>query len=151
MGPIARLDLADTLREQLATARQQGAELLAGGQSEGMAFAPTLLRHVQSNNIVFREETFGPLAAITIVRDADEAIRLANESRYGLSAAIWTADLDRAAQLARRLQAGSVFVNAVVRSDARLPIGGVKKSGYGRELAQAGIREFCATKSLFVA
>ena len=151
MGPIARLDLADTLRKQLATARQQRAELLVGGQSEGTAFAPTLLRNVQPDNIAFREETFGPLAAITTVRDADEAIQLANDSRYGLSATIWTADLDRAAQLARRLQAGSIFVNAVVRSDARLPIGGVKKSGYGRELAQAGIREFCATKTLFVA
>ncbi len=151
MGPIARLDLADTLRKQLATARQQGAELLVGGQSNGTAFAPTLLRNVQPNNIAFREETFGPIAAITTVRDADEAIRLANESRYGLRAAIWTADLDRAAQVARRLQAGSIFVNAVARSDSRLPIGGVKKSGYGRELAQAGIREFCATKTLFVA
>lgn len=151
MGPIARLDLANTLRKQLATARQQGAELLAGGHSEGTAFLPTLLHHVQPDNIAFREETFGPIAAITTVRDADEAIRLANESRYGLSAAIWTADLDRAAKLARRLQTGSVFVNAVVRSDSRLPIGGVKKSGYGRELAQTGIREFCATKTMFVA
>ncbi|MBO0935378.1 NAD-dependent succinate-semialdehyde dehydrogenase [Fibrella sp. HMF5335] len=151
MGPIARLDLADTLRKQLAAARQQGAELLVGGQGEGTLFAPTLLRNVQADNIAFREETFGPIAAITTVRDAADAVRLANESRYGLSATIWTADLDRAAQVARQLQVGSVFVNAVVRSDARLPIGGVKKSGYGRELAHTGIREFCATKTLYVA
>ena len=151
MGPIARPDLADTLRRQLATARQQGAELLVGGQSEGTLFAPTLLHHVQPANSAFREELFGPIAAITTVRDVGEAVKLANDSRYGLSAAIWTTDLDRAAQLARQLQAGSVFVNAVVRSDSRLPIGGVKKSGYGRELAQTGIREFCATKTLFMA
>jgi acyl-CoA reductase-like NAD-dependent aldehyde dehydrogenase len=151
MGPIARPDLAVTLRKQLVTSLEQGAQLLVGGQSEGTAFAPTLLRNVQPDNIAFQEETFGPIAAITTVANAEDAILLANDSRYGLSAAIWTADLDRAAQLARRLRAGSVFVNAVVRSDARLPIGGVKKSGYGRELAQTGIHEFCATKTLYVA
>ncbi|WP_375448233.1 NAD-dependent succinate-semialdehyde dehydrogenase [uncultured Fibrella sp.] len=151
MGPIARLDLADTLRQQLATARQQGATVLVGGQSEGTAFAPTLLTHVQPNNVVFREETFGPLAALTTVRNADEAIRYANESRYGLSAALWTTDLDRATYLARQLRVGSVFVNAVVRSDSRLPIGGVKKSGFGRELGYVGIREFCTTKTTYIA
>ena len=151
MGPIARLDLADTLRKQLATSLRQGAELLVGGPSEGTSFAPTLLRNVQPDNIAFREEIFGPVAAITTVHDATAAVRLANDSRYGLSAAIWTTDLGRAAQLARQLQVGSVFVNAAVRSDSRLPIGGVKKSGYGRELAQTGIREFCATKTLYVA
>ncbi|MBO0930191.1 NAD-dependent succinate-semialdehyde dehydrogenase [Fibrella aquatilis] len=151
MGPIARPDLADTLRRQLTTAQAQGAQLLVSGSGEGTLFAPTLLGNVRPDNIAFREETFGPLAAITTVRDAEEAIQVANKSRYGLSAAVWTTNLDRAAQLARQLQVGSVFVNTVVRSDSRLPIGGVKKSGYGRELGPTGIREFCATKTLFVA
>lgn len=151
MGSIARLDLADTLRLQLATARQQGATVLVGGQSEGTAFAPTLLTGVQPDNLVFREETFGPVAAITVVHDAAEAIRYANDSRYGLSAAIWTTDTEQATYLARQLRVGSVFVNAVVRSDSRLPIGGVKKSGFGRELSTVGIREFCTTKTTYIA
>ncbi|MEZ0539148.1 NAD-dependent succinate-semialdehyde dehydrogenase [Fibrella arboris] len=151
MGPIARLDLADTLHRQVATAQQQGAVLLVGGQRNGTAFAPTLVTNVRPDNILFQEETFGPVAVITTVNDADEAVRLANDSRYGLSAAIWTADTHRATYLARQLRAGSVFVNAVVRSDSRLPIGGVKKSGFGRELGSVGIREFCVTKTTYIA
>ncbi|RYF73591.1 MAG: NAD-dependent succinate-semialdehyde dehydrogenase [Cytophagaceae bacterium] len=151
MGPIARLDLADTLRKQVFTAQQQGASTLVGGQSNGTSFAPTLLTNVGPDNIVFQEETFGPVAALTIVRDADEAIRYANTSRYGLSAALWTTDADRATYLSRQLRVGSVFVNAVVRSDSRLPIGGVKKSGFGRELSAVGIREFCNTKTIYIA
>ena len=151
MGPLARRDLADTLRKQLAAALQQGASVLVGGQSTGTSFTPTLLTNVSADNIVFREETFGPVAAITTVRNADEAIQYANNSRYGLSASIWTSDTDRATYLASRLQAGSVFVNAVVRSDSRLPIGGTKKSGYGRELGTVGIREFCTTKTTYIA
>ncbi len=151
MGPLARPDLAETLRQQLATARGQGASLLVGGQSNGTAFAPTLLTGVAPDNIVFQEETFGPVAAITTVRSVDEAIQYANLSKYGLSAALWTADTDRAANLARQLRVGSVFINAVVRSDSRLPIGGVKKSGFGRELSTVGIREFCATKTTYIA
>lgn len=151
MGPIARPDLAENLRQQLVTARRQGASLLVGGQSDGTTFAPTLLTGVAPDNIVFQEETFGPIAAITTVRSADEAIQYANLSKYGLSAALWTADTDRAANLARQLRVGSVFVNAVVRSDSRLPIGGVKKSGFGRELSTVGIREFCSTKTTYIA
>ncbi|MBO0952441.1 aldehyde dehydrogenase family protein [Fibrella forsythiae] len=151
MGPIARLDLADTLREQVATAQQQGALTLVGGQSNGTSFTPTLLTNVRPGNIVFQQETFGPVAALTVVRDANEAIRYANESRYGLSAALWTTDTDRATYLACQLRVGSVFINAVVRSDSRLPIGGVKKSGFGRELSAVGIREFCTTKTIYIA
>ena len=151
MGPLARPDLADTLRKQVAAALQQGASVLVGGQSTGTSFMPTLLTNVSADNTVFREETFGPVASITTVRNADEAIQYANNSRYGLSASIWTSDTDRATYLASRLQAGSVFVNAVVRSDSRLPIGGTKKSGYGRELGIVGIREFCTTKTTYIA
>ncbi|ARK11467.1 NAD-dependent succinate-semialdehyde dehydrogenase [Fibrella sp. ES10-3-2-2] len=151
MGPIARLDLADTLRHQLTQALRQGAHVLVGGQSDGTSFTPTLLTDVHPENVAFAEETFGPIAIITTVRDVDEAIKYANNSRYGLSAALWTADTDRATYLARQLRVGSVFVNAAVRSDSRLPIGGVKKSGYGRELSETGIREFCATKTTYIA
>lgn len=151
VGPIARLDLAEQLDRQLQTAMAQGATLLVGGRRDGCNFQPVLLDEVTPGSIVFQEETFGPLATITEVSDAEQAVRLANQTRYGLSAAIWTNDTAKAEQLARQLAAGSVFINAVVRSDSRLPIGGVKKSGYGRELAEAGIREFCHPKVIYVA
>lgn len=150
LGPLARLDLAEGLERQLQKALTQGATLLYGGQREGCNFQPTLLDNVQPESVAFREETFGPLAAITSVSSEQEAIKLANQSRYGLSAAIWTQDLDKAKTLARQLEVGSVFVNAVVRSDSRLPIGGVKKSGYGRELSEAGIKDFCVVKTHYI-
>ncbi len=150
LGPLARLDLAETLDQQVQTAVQEGAVLLAGGHRQNCHFAPTLLDHVTANSIVFRQETFGPVAAITEVANPEEAIRLANLSRYGLSASIWTQDLANAERLSRRLETGSVFVNALVRSDARLPIGGVKKSGYGRELSEAGIKDFCQSKTIYI-
>jgi succinate-semialdehyde dehydrogenase/glutarate-semialdehyde dehydrogenase len=151
LGPLARLDLAETLERQLQQALAQGASLLCGGKRQDCNFEPTLLDEVQPDSIVFREETFGPLAALTTVSSAEEAVHLANQSRYGLSATIWTQDLDKAKVLAQQLQVGSVFINAVVRSDSRLPIGGVKKSGYGRELAAAGIKEFCVLKTHYIA
>jgi succinate-semialdehyde dehydrogenase/glutarate-semialdehyde dehydrogenase len=150
LGPLARLDLAETLERQLQKALAQGAILLYGGQRDGCNFQPTLLDNVQPDSIAFREETFGPLAAITTISSEEEAIKLANQSRYGLSAAIWTQDLDKAKILARQLEVGSVFVNAVVRSDSRLPIGGVKKSGYGRELSEVGIKDFCVVKTHYI-
>jgi acyl-CoA reductase-like NAD-dependent aldehyde dehydrogenase len=149
IGPMARLDLAEQLDRQLQTALAQGATLLVGGPRTDGNFAPVLLTNVRPGSIVFEEETFGPLAIITEVADEAQAVRLANQSRYGLSAAIWTQDIKKAECMARQLQVGSVFINAVVRSDSRLPIGGVKKSGYGRELAEAGIREFCAVKTVW--
>lgn len=151
VGPIARLDLAEQLDRQLQTAIAQGATLVVGGLRDGCNFQPALLDNVTPGSIVFQEETFGPLATITEVADAEQAVRLANQTRYGLSAAIWTRDLGKAEQMARQLAAGSVFINAVVRSDSRLPIGGVKKSGYGRELAESGIKEFCYPKVIYVA
>jgi acyl-CoA reductase-like NAD-dependent aldehyde dehydrogenase len=148
IGPMARLDLAEQLDRQLQTALAQGATLLVGGPRTDCNFAPVLLTDVSPASIVFEEETFGPLAIITELADEAQAIRLANQSRYGLSAAIWTQDIKKAERMARQLQVGSVFINAVVRSDSRLPIGGVKKSGYGRELAEDGIKEFCVVKTI---
>ena len=150
MGPLARIDLAEGLERQLHKALAQGATLLWGGKRDGCNFQPTLLDNVSPESVVFKEETFGPLAAITAFASEEEAILLANASRYGLSAAIWTQDLDKAKSIGRQLEVGSVFVNAVVRSDSRLPIGGAKKSGYGRELSEAGIKEFCTVKTHFI-
>jgi acyl-CoA reductase-like NAD-dependent aldehyde dehydrogenase len=151
MGPLARPDLAQNLNRQVKTALEQGAKLLCGGQVQACNYEPTLLDEVKSDNVVFREETFGPVATITTFSSEKEAVQLANDSRYGLSAAIWTQDLSKAQTLAQALEVGSVFVNAVVRSDSRLPIGGVKKSGYGRELAEDGIKEFCTPKTIYIA
>ena len=98
---------------------------------------------------VFNEETFGPLATVYPVKDAQTAIEIANHSRYGLGASIWTKDLDKAYTLARQIEAGGVFINALVKSDSRLPLGGVKKSGYGRELSAVGLKEFMNFKTIF--
>jgi len=99
---------------------------------------------------VLNEETFGPVAALMAVRDADEAVRIANSSRYGLGAALWTADEDAARAIARRIESGSVFINGMVASDPRLPFGGVKQSGYGRELSGFGIREFVNIQTIWI-
>jgi acyl-CoA reductase-like NAD-dependent aldehyde dehydrogenase len=151
MGPLARLDLAQTLNNQVQKTIAQGGRLLYGGVQDGCHFQPTLFDNITPFSVAFLEETFGPVAAISVFEDEKEAVDLANNSRYGLSAAIWTQDLDKAKMMSRDLEVGSVFVNTVVRSDARLPIGGIKKSGYGRELSEVGLKEFCQTKTLFIA
>jgi succinate-semialdehyde dehydrogenase / glutarate-semialdehyde dehydrogenase len=153
IGPLARADLRDTLHDQVTRTVAQGATLLMGGEpfeGPGFFYAPTVVDHVTTEMTAFGEETFGPFAAVTRAIDADEAIRLANHSEFGLGAALWTADLGRARAYARALEAGAVFVNGMVASDARLPFGGVKKSGYGRELGEPGIREFVNTKTVWI-
>jgi acyl-CoA reductase-like NAD-dependent aldehyde dehydrogenase len=150
IGPLARLDLAETLEIQVKKTIDEGGRLLAGGQRNGCNFSPTLFDRITPQSTAFVEETFGPVAVITEANDEREAVLLANQSRYGLSAAIWTEDIEKATTISRQLEAGSVFVNAVVRSDSRLPIGGIKKSGYGRELSEVGIKEFCYAKTFYV-
>jgi succinate-semialdehyde dehydrogenase / glutarate-semialdehyde dehydrogenase len=150
MGPLARLDLSEKLESQLDKALQQGAKLLVGGAREDCNFQPTLIDFVDANNIAFQEETFGPLATIVRAKDENDAIAIANNHRYGLAAAIWTADREKAYHLARRIEAGNVFVNSLVRSDSRIPFGGTKKSGYGRELSEIGIKEFMNMKSVII-
>ena len=150
MGPLARLDLAENLSRQLEKSLQQGAKLVVGGEQDGTNFQPTLIDFVDSKNIAFQEETFGPLATIIRAKDENDAVAIANNHRYGLASAIWTEDRVNAHQLARKLEAGNVFVNSLVRSDSRIPFGGIKKSGYGRELSEVGIKEFMNMKSLII-
>ncbi|MDI5895085.1 NAD-dependent succinate-semialdehyde dehydrogenase [Flavobacterium algoritolerans] len=150
MGPLARLDLAEKLANQLEKSLQQGAKLIVGGEREDCNFQPTLIDFVDSNNIAFQEEIFGPLATVIRAKDENDAITIANNHRYGLAAAIWTEDRENAYRLARRIEAGNVFVNSLVRSDSRVPFGGIKKSGYGRELGAIGIKEFMNMKSLII-
>jgi succinate-semialdehyde dehydrogenase / glutarate-semialdehyde dehydrogenase len=149
-GPMARLDLADKLQDQMNSTVRAGAKVIIGGKRNGCNYQPTIIDGVNSKMVAFREETFGPLASITTVKTEAEAIELANQSRYGLGSSIWTTDLDRAARLAIDIEAGAVFVNSLVRSDARWPFGGVKKSGYGRELSEAGIKEFLNAKTILM-
>jgi succinate-semialdehyde dehydrogenase/glutarate-semialdehyde dehydrogenase len=149
-GPMARMDLAEKLEQQLHASVKLGARLVAGGTRDGCNFIPAILDHVQKDMPAFAEETFGPLAAVVSVKTEAEAIELANNSRYGLGASLWTRDLEKATTLAGQLEAGAVFVNALVRSDARWPFGGIKKSGYGRELAELGIKEFLNAKSVIM-
>ncbi|MFF9753188.1 NAD-dependent succinate-semialdehyde dehydrogenase [Streptomyces sp. NPDC014344] len=153
IGPMARADLRDTLHDQVRRTVDAGAVLVLGGEvpdGPGCYYPPTVLDHVRPGMAAFDEETFGPVAAITRVADADEAITLANRTEYGLGAALWTTDLERARRLTRVIDAGAVFVNGIVASDPRLPFGGIKKSGYGRELGAEGIREFTNTKTVWI-
>lgn len=150
LGPMARIDLSEKLESQLKVSLQKGATLLAGGIRNECNFEATLLDNVLPGMPAFDEETFGPLAAIITAKDETEAIALANQTRYGLGATIWSNDLERAARIARDLDSGSVLINALMRSDVRLPFGGVKKSGYGRELSEFGIKEFVNVKTISI-
>ena len=151
LGPLARLDLAEKLEVQLRKSIDAGAKLLVGGQRNGCNFQATLLDNVRPGMAAFEEETFGPLAAVITAKTEDEAIALANKTRYGLGATVWTQDLKRGERIARELDSGSVLINSLMRSDVRLPFGGVKKSGYGRELSEFGIKEFVNIKTISIA
>ncbi len=134
VGPLARLDLLENLQRQVQASIAAGARVVVGGHRlpvKGYFYAPTLLADVRPGMTVFDEETFGPVAALTQARDLDDAIRLANLSRYGLGASVWTSDIAAAERIAARLDSGSVFINGIVKSDPRLPFGGIKRSGYG--------------------
>jgi succinate-semialdehyde dehydrogenase/glutarate-semialdehyde dehydrogenase len=153
MGPIARLDLLGNLEGQVQRSIKAGARLVCGGKRAdrtGYFYEPTVLADVEPGMPAFDEETFGPVAAIVQCGGAEDAVRLANLSQYGLGASIWTGDLHRAEKLAAEIEAGCVFINGIVKSDARLPFGGVKQSGHGRELAAFGIREFVNIKTVWV-
>jgi succinate-semialdehyde dehydrogenase/glutarate-semialdehyde dehydrogenase len=153
VGPLARLDLLENLDRQVKESIARGARLLTGGERlrrPGFFYAPTVLADVRPGMAVADEETFGPVAPVLEARDEEEAVALANATPYGLGASIWTRDGERAKRLAARLEAGFVAVNGLVKSDPRLPFGGVKRSGYGRELSREGIREFVNVKTVVV-
>jgi succinate-semialdehyde dehydrogenase/glutarate-semialdehyde dehydrogenase len=153
IGPLARGDLRLELHDQVERSLRAGATLALGGRipaGAGFFYPPTVLTGVAPGMAAFDEETFGPLAAVTRAGDAAHAIRLANRSRFGLGASLWTADRARGEALAAEIEAGAVFVNGVVKSDPRLPFGGIKRSGYGRELAWHGLREFVNVKTVWV-
>jgi succinate-semialdehyde dehydrogenase len=152
IGPIARPDLRDGVHDQVTRSIAAGASLLLGGHpidGPGNFYAPTVLGGVTPGMAAFDEEVFGPVAALVVARDAEHAIELANASEYGLSGNLWTADVGRARALARRLETGGVFINGFTASNARVPVGGVKKSGYGRELSHFGVREFVNAQTVW--
>jgi succinate-semialdehyde dehydrogenase / glutarate-semialdehyde dehydrogenase len=154
VGPQARVDLRDDLHRQVEESIRRGAKRLLGGEvppGRGAFYPPTVLTAVDKGMPAFDEETFGPVAAVIRARDEADAIRLANDSSFALGASLWTSDLPRAERLAAQIEAGAVFVNGLVKSDPRLPFGGIKRSGYGRELSEYGIREFVNVKSVWIA
>ncbi len=153
LGPIARHDLREALHQQVESTVAAGATVLTGGHKvsgSGFFYAPTVLTDVQPGMSAFDEETFGPVAAMTVARDAEHAVELANNSVYGLSGNLWSRDEARARELARRLDTGGVFINGFSASDPRVPIGGVKHSGYGRELSYFGLREFLNAQTVWL-
>ena len=150
MGPMARLDLVNTLKEQIRESEKSGARLEFGGEVNGCNVKPALLLDVKKGMPAFDEETFGPLAVVITAKDESEAVRLANDTRFGLGGSIWTEDLDKGTAIAKELETGAVFINALVKSDPHMPFGGIKKSGYGRELGRNGILEFVNAKSIAV-
>jgi len=155
LGPQARFDLRDELHAQVIESIKQGAKLLTGGEvpdHEAAFYPPTVLANVGPGMPAYDDELFGPVAAIIAAEDEEDAIRIANDSVFGLGAAVFTEDIARGERIAAtRLEAGSCFVNAFVRSDPRLPFGGIKESGYGRELSHLGIREFTNIKTVYIA
>ena len=154
IGPQARLDLRANLHRQVEESLARGAEVVLGGRlpaGPGAFYPPTVLVSVRPGLPAFDEETFGPVAAVLRASDEADAVRLANASPYGLGASVWTADTRRGERIAGELEVGSVFVNGLVKSDPRLPFGGVKRSGYGRELSEYGLREFVNVKSVWIA
>ncbi|MCK9919729.1 NAD-dependent succinate-semialdehyde dehydrogenase [Microbacteriaceae bacterium K1510] len=153
IGPMARANLKADLHSQVERTIADGATLRLGGKAvdgPGFIYAPTVLDNVEPFMVAFREETFGPVAAVVRVKSVDEAVYRANETEFGLGAALWTRDLGLAWDVARRIDAGAVFINGMVASDARLPFGGIKQSGYGRELGSYGIKEFTNIKTVWI-
>jgi succinate-semialdehyde dehydrogenase / glutarate-semialdehyde dehydrogenase len=153
IGPLATADIIETLEGQVQESVAQGARVLTGGERlarAGNYFAPTILTNISPDSPAYLEELFGPVASLFRVRDLDEAIRLANDTTFGLAASAWTNDDEERDRLIDEIEAGLVFINAMVASDPRLPFGGVKSSGYGRELSREGIREFVNIKTVWI-
>ncbi len=153
LAPLAKPEFVDDIERQVKKSVEMGAKILLGGkrmQRKGNYFEPTVLTDVTSEMPVFKEETFGPVLAIVKVRDEEEAIALANDSQYGLGGCVWTNNIEKGERIARAVESGAMFVNSMTKSDPRLPFGGIKNSGYGRELSQYGIKEFVNIKTISI-
>lgn len=153
LGPLARADLRDELHQQVSKSLEKGAQCILGGkipEGKGAYYPATILTEVAPGQPAYDEELFGPVASVIKVKDEPEAIRVANDSPFGLGAAIFTRNTEAAERIAREIESGSVFINSMVKSDPRLPFGGIKNSGYGRELSEYGIREFVNIKTIYV-
>ena len=154
VGAMARMDLLEELDEQVQKSVKMGARLICGGNKAdrpGAFYLPTVLSDVQKGMPVYDEETFGPVSAIIPVADTEEAIAVANDSPFGLGGSVWSRDPAKGEAVARRIESGAVFVNGMTKSDPRLPFGGIKRSGYGRELSHYGIKEFVNIKTIWIA
>jgi succinate-semialdehyde dehydrogenase/glutarate-semialdehyde dehydrogenase len=153
LAPLAKKSFVNQVHKQVEQSVKMGAKLLAGDKKpriNSCFYNPVILSDVTPGMPVFDQETFGPVIACTVVDNVDEAVKLANQSPYGLGASIWTENILLGEKIARKIEAGAVFVNGLVRSDPRLPFGGIKNSGFGRELSHYGIKEFCNIKSIWI-
>ena len=153
LGPIAREDLLFELEDQIQRSVLNGTKILCGGKRiarEGFYFEATILANVLPGTPAYEEEIFGPVATLIKAVDEEDAIRIANDSQFGLGSALWTSNIEKAKQLAAKIESGSVFINGMVKSDPRLPFGGIKNSGYGREISHYGIKEFVNIKTVWI-
>lgn len=150
VGTLAREDLAKDLEKQVNASVKAGAKIVIGGKRQGAYFEPTVLTKVSEEMAAFKEETFGPALSVTTFKTVEEAISLSNSSKFGLGVSIFTKNIEEAEKLAFQFDEGAVFINELVKSDPRLPFGGIKQSGYGRELSEHGIREFVNRKTVFI-
>jgi len=153
LGPIAREDLLNELDSQVKQSVKKGAVVLCGGKRinrEGFYYEPTILSNLSKGMPAYDEEIFGPVASLIKAKDEDDAIKIANDSEFGLGASLWTSNISKAKELAVKIESGSVFINGMVKSDPRLPFGGTKNSGYGRELSHYGIKEFVNIKTVWI-
>jgi succinate-semialdehyde dehydrogenase/glutarate-semialdehyde dehydrogenase len=153
VGPMARVDLREELHRQVTDSIAQGAVAVTGCtplDGPGAYYRPSLLDRVRPGIRAYKEELFGPVASVLHARDEEDAIRIANDTDFGLGGSVWTRDVARGEAVARRLQCGSAFVNGLVKSDPRLPFGGIRRSGFGRELSHHGMHEFVNAKTIWV-
>ena len=153
LGPLAREDLVTDLHDQVTASLEDGAKILTGGKKlerPGFYYAPTIITDLTPEMRAYKEELFGPVASLLIAKDEDDALRIANDTEFGLGASLWTNDLKKAKRLVAKIHSGSTFVNELVKSDPRLPFGGVGISGYGRELSHYGIKEFVNIKTVYI-
>ena len=153
LAPMARHDLRDELHQQVLESLEGGAKAVIGCMPEdnpGAYYQASILDHVKSGNLAYEQELFGPVAIVIRAEDEADAVRIANDSRFGLGGSVWTQDNERGERVARQLECGCAFVNGMVKSDPRLPFGGIKASGFGRELSRHGIQEFVNAKTIWI-